>query len=127
MTNDRRATGQRGEGLAEAYLRKKGYRIQRRNYRCPVGEIDLVAEDGDVVVIVEVRTRRVRCMVSPEETVNWTKANRLIRLGEHYLVSTGQDDRAWRVDVVAIEVNALGDPVRIDHYENATEEGTPRR
>jgi putative endonuclease len=119
MTRERKDTGQKGEDLAAEYLLGKGYRILCRNYRCHIGEIDLVAEHAGEVVIVEVRTKRAPCMVRPEETITPAKATRLVRLAEHYLVSTGQDERPWRVDVVAIEIGPEGKPVRIEQYQDA--------
>lgn len=127
MTRERKDTGQKGEELAARYLQGKGCRIVRRNYRCNIGEIDLVAEDSGVVVIVEVRTKRVPCMVRPEETITWAKATRLVRLAEHYLASTGQDDRPWRVDVVAIEMDSDDTPLRIERYQDAVAEVTRHR
>lgn len=127
MTRERKDTGQKGEELAARYLQSKGYRILCRNYRCRFGEIDLVAEDKDAVVIVEVRTRRAPCMVRPEETITWIKATRLIRLAEHYLASTSQDDRPWRVDVVAVEVDSEDMPLRIEQYLDAVAEVVRRQ
>lgn len=127
MTRERKDTGQKGEDLAARYLQGEGCRIVCRNYRCQIGEIDLVAEDSGVVVIVEVRTKRVPCMVRPEETITWTKATRLIRLAEHYLATTGQEDRPWRVDVVAIEMDSADLPLRIERYRDAVAEVVRRR
>ncbi len=122
MTRERKNTGQKGEDLAARYLERQGCRVVRRNYRCNIGEIDLVAEDAGVVVIVEVRAKRVPCMVRPEETITRAKATRLMRLAEHYLVSTGQEDRPWRVDVVAIEMDSQDTPLRIERYLDAVAE-----
>lgn len=119
MTRERKDTGQKGEDLAARYLQRKGCRIVCRNYRCNIGEIDLVVEDSGVIVIVEVRTKRVPCMVHPEETITWTKATRLIRLAEHYLASRGQDDQPWRIDVIAVEMDSQDVPLRIERYQDA--------
>lgn len=127
MTRERKETGQKGEDLAARYLQDQGCRIVCRNYRCNIGEIDLVAMDGNEVIIVEVRTKRVPCMVRPEETITRTKATRLIRLAEYYLASTGQEECPWRVDVVAIEMGSGDLPLRIERYQDAVAEVVRRR
>jgi len=60
VTEERLALGRLGEELASRRLRSLGYEILERNYRCPLGEIDLVARDGDVLVFVEIKTRKNR-------------------------------------------------------------------
>lgn len=54
--SDRMRPGKKGEDIAVAYLKGKGYRIVERNYKCPLGEIDVVAKDGDTIVFVEVKS-----------------------------------------------------------------------
>ncbi len=120
MTDRRREAGSRGEQLAASYLEQEGYRVVRRNYRCPLGEIDLVVEGPDGLVFVEVRTKRVPCLFRPEETIGRSKALRLVRLAEHYLDATGQQERPWRVDVVAVELGAGDEPTRIERFSDAT-------
>jgi putative endonuclease len=119
MADRRRETGQAGEAIASAYLERKGYSIVARNYRCRVGEIDLVAKGPDGLVFVEVRARRHDPMVAPEETIGRAKAGRMIRSAEQYLMGTGQEDVPWRLDVVAVEMGEGGQPVRIEHYQDA--------
>ena len=58
MTRKRQALGRSGEDLAVRHLTRLGYRVLERNYRCPLGEIDLIARDGDSLVFVEIKTRR---------------------------------------------------------------------
>ena len=120
MTARRQDAGRRGEELAARYLEADGYRVVGRNYRCRLGEIDLVAERDQELVFVEVRTKRQPCMVYPEETVTWAKAARLVRLAQHYLVETGQEERPWRVDLIAVELGERDRPVRMERFENAT-------
>ena len=75
---DRRGElGRRGEGLAEAFLRRSAYTIVARNYRCRLGEIDLVALDGPVLVFVEVRSRNGPAFGTPLESVDARKQLRL--------------------------------------------------
>ena len=73
MSDGRRRLGAFGERLAAAHLEAKGYRIRARNYRCREGEIDIVAQDGDTLVFVEVRTRRGDALGGPAESVTATK------------------------------------------------------
>jgi len=116
--DDRRGLGRRGEELAARQLAAKGYEIVARNWRCKTGELDLVARDGECLVLVEVRTRRGRAMGSPEGSITATKQARLIALSEAYVQENGWDGD-WRIDVVAIEMDGRGRLLRVDHYENA--------
>ncbi len=119
MTRERKETGANGELLAAEHLRRAGYRIIARNYRCPLGELDIVAEDGDAVVFIEVKTRRVPWLARPEENVNRAKAERLMRSAEHFLTATGRENWPWRVDVVAVEVDSAGRLVHLTHFQDA--------
>ncbi len=115
---DRRSLGRWGEELAARQLAARGYTILARNWRCEAGELDLVAQDGNSLVFVEVRTRRGQALGTPEESVTAEKQARLIALAESYLQAhpwTGD----WRIDVIAIEMDRRGRVLRIDHYENA--------
>jgi putative endonuclease len=121
LTDARRALGQQGEALAAAQLAAWGWRVRETNWRCRFGEIDIVAQDADVLVLVEVRTRRGNTRYgSPEESVDWSKQVRLARLGEAYVQAIGWEG-PWRIDVVAIELDAAGQILRLAHYPNATE------
>jgi putative endonuclease len=121
VSASRQAAGQAGERLAALWLERDGCRILHRNYRCPMGEIDLVAEDRGELVFVEVRSRRVGGMVSPEESVNWKKQRRIVRAAEHYLQAMRLEERAWRVDVVAIETDGLGRVQRVERLRSVIE------
>jgi putative endonuclease len=116
--DDRRGLGRRGEDLAAQHLVARGYQIVVRNWRCEVGELDLVARDGDCLAFVEVRTRRGRALGTPEESVTPAKQARLIDLALAYVQAHDwQGD--WRIDVVAVEMDGRGRLLRVDHYENA--------
>src|SRR5687768_10310553 len=118
----RRGLGAAGEADAVAHLLRAGYRILERNLRTRFGELDVVAQDGDCVVFVEVRTRRSRAM-APEESVTPAKRRRLAGLGMRYLQEHGLEDADWRIDVIAIEQDAGGNELRLDHHISAIEEG----
>ena len=116
----REDAGHLGEDLAARYLQRHGYRVLHRNYRCRLGEIDLIVDGPEGLVFVEVRTKRRPCLFSPEETVTRAKALRVATVAEHYLASTGLAERPWRVDVVAVELSAEGDAVRVEQFRDVT-------
>jgi putative endonuclease len=94
--------GRSAEALAAQYLQAQGYRILARNYRARGAEVDIVAEEGDVLCFVEVRSRRSSACGDPLETVDHRKQARVIRGARHYLAARGAGDRAVRFDVVGI-------------------------
>ncbi len=122
MTNTRHALGKRGEDYAAQYLIEQGCAILARNWRCPVGEIDLITEQADRLIFVEVRTRRGDRLGTPEESITPAKRAKLIAAAQTYLAEHGQTDRAWRIDVIALEIGAQGAVTRCTLIENAIEE-----
>ena len=100
--DNRRSLGDRGEDLAAAHLKKQGYNILARNYRTPIGEIDLVARHQGALVFIEVKTRRSRRFGSPQEAVHPAKQERLRNLAEYYLQQQGLGEVMVRFDVVGI-------------------------
>ncbi len=122
MPNARHSLGQRGEHYAAQYLSDRGYAICARNWRCAVGEIDLVTEKDGRLIFVEVRTRRGDRLGTPEESITPAKRARLIAAAQTYLDEHGQTDRDWRIDVVAIEIGSRGEVKRCTLIENAIEE-----
>jgi putative endonuclease len=114
-----RTLGQRGEALAAARLQQQGYRLLARNLRTPRGELDLVCQDGPEIVFVEVKARLTGGRSAPEESVGTAKLQRLARLAEAFLASTGREAAMWRIDVVAIELTRDGQVARYEHYRNA--------
>lgn len=111
----RRAFGDRGEAVAEAYLLKKGYRVLARQFRTRFGEIDLVAQDGDEVVFVEVKARKTSYFGYPEESVNSAKRRKMFKTAEAFL-STLDQMPDYRFDVVAVEYETI--PPTVTHYPN---------
>ena len=111
----RRALGDAGESLAEAFLRSKGYAILARKYRTRGGEIDLIARDGDEVVFVEVKARGRSTFGYPEEAVDGAKMKKLVRTAEYYL-QTLDVDVPCRFDVIAIE--HVTNPPEIEHFKD---------
>jgi putative endonuclease len=121
VTEERRALGRLGEDLASRRLRSLGYEILERNYRCPLGEIDLVARDGDVLVFVEIKTRKNRPLGEAKEAVNRRKQGQLSRVALAYLKSKKLWDAKARFDVVAVGVGEGKEKIEIirDAFELA--------
>ncbi|GII80533.1 UPF0102 protein [Sphaerisporangium rufum] len=98
-----RELGRQGEQLAADYLRAAGLRIIERNWSCPEGEIDILARDGPVLVVVEVKTRSGRSHGTAFEAVTPAKLARLRGLAARWLKGRPEWFSAVRVDVVALE------------------------
>jgi len=115
-------TGKMGEKLACEFLGNNGYHIVETNYRCPEGEIDIVARQKETLVFIEVRTKTSRRYGVPEESITPVKAARLRTLAAHYAQSHQGLPEARRIDVVAIQMNKDGLASRIEIIENAVSE-----
>ena len=111
--------GDRGENVAAKYLRNLGYTIILRNFRCDLGEIDIVARDGKTLVFVEVKTRAYDDP-TPEEQVNPVKQHQLTKAAKFYLGRYGTPQPPARFDVVAIVWPTGRDP-QIRHTADAFE------
>ena len=112
-------TGKAGEAAAVSHLRRNGYEVLRTNYRVREGEIDVVARRDGQLVFVEVKTRRSSAFGSPEESITATKAQRLIATAQSYLSETGAEQSDWRIDLLAVELDRSGRPLRVELFENA--------
>jgi putative endonuclease len=115
----RQDLGRFGEKMAATELSRRGYVIRDRNWRCPEGEMDIIAEHDGWLVFVEVRTRRGHRLGSPEESITHAKRTTLIRVAERYLAEMDWAEIDWRIDVVAIELTRAGRLARFEVYENA--------
>ena len=118
ILDPRRLFGQEGEAEAERYLRRKGYRIVARNVRSSLGELDLVAEDGQVLVFVEVKARRTGQFGGAIHAVHRHKQRKLIRLAAHFLAQRHWMDRPCRFDVVLLESKGSA-TLRVEHIQDA--------
>jgi putative endonuclease len=107
---ERKMLGLLGEQMALAHLLANGLKLITRNYRCKMGEIDLVMLDGATLVLVEVRYRSSRDYGGPAASVTWEKQLRLARAAEHLLMKRAELKRyPARFDVIAITTGAAGD------------------
>jgi putative endonuclease len=119
MSLMRISTGKRGEELAAAYLAEAGYRIIERNYRCLFGEIDIVAEEGETLVFVEVKSRRSDAYGDPQLAVGRQKQRKISMISANYLAERHLPHRPARFDVVAVKLLPAGH--RIELIRNAFE------
>lgn len=117
MSQGQRNLGRRGEAAAEAYLLQRGYHILARNYRCPLGELDVVAQEGGSVVFIEVKTRRGDRAGSGGEAISARKRWRMTRLAHYYLAAHGLEGQPCRFDVVSLSVRP--GETRVQVWRNA--------
>jgi putative endonuclease len=94
--------GQFGENVACDYLENNGYKILERNFRSVIGEIDIIAKDGEVLVFIEVKTKSNFDFGLPQEMVTNKKQHKLIKVAYSYLKEKSLENIPWRIDVVAI-------------------------
>lgn len=113
--DQRRTFGNSGEALAAGHLERQGLRVLERQYRTNAGEIDLVAQDGEEIVFVEVKTRRGVEYGYPEAAVTRSKLNHIVAAGEFFLRERSLEAQPWRVDVIAIRDLPGGEP-EIVHF-----------
>jgi putative endonuclease len=99
----RQTLGRAGEDEAVKALARSGYRILVRNYRCRLGEVDIIAADGKTVVFVEVKTRGSDAFGAPAGGVDARKQRRIIAASQTYLAEHGLTEAPVRFDVVSVE------------------------
>lgn len=109
--------GRRGEELAAQELRRQGYEIVERNWRCPAGEVDIVARRGAVWAFVEVRTRRGEAFGTPEESITPQKRARMQAVAERYMAEHGLWEADGQLLVVAVAMDRAGRLQRVDVLE----------
>jgi putative endonuclease len=120
-SGDAQSRGRIWESRAAAYLNERGIRLIAQGYRCRLGEIDLIGDDGRDLVFIEVRARARGSLGSALESVGPTKQRRIIRATRHFLMRhPGSQSRPIRFDVVAFDGIDTGDP-RITWVRNAFE------
>lgn len=119
MSQSKQVIGQLGEKAAASFLQRKGYEIIARNWRCRSGEIDLVAQLNDVLIIVEVRTRRSTRHGTAVESIDRHKQNKLRSLALIYQQLERKQQRTVRFDVIAIQLNLDESIAELNHIENA--------
>ena len=117
VEDPRHILGRWGEDQAARYLENHGLTIVKRGFRCRFGEIDIIAQNSEVLVLCEVKTRRRETFATPQESVTWTKQRRLIKTADWYL-----NQKPWdgdlRFDVIAI-LAAEGQEPQIEWIQDA--------
>lgn len=114
---DKRFVGELGEIEAARYLRHHGYIIVEANYRCRLGEIDIIAEDKKYLCFVEVKTRSENMMYAPSDAVDNAKRGKIIAAAQLYM-TVRKPQRQTRFDVIEVYFEN-DEPVKINHIENA--------
>lgn len=118
MSSTRR-TGTRGEKIAQAFLKQRGYIIVDANWSTRFGEIDIVARRGDQLVFVEVKTRYSQDTESAFASITPAKHERLVKAVYQYLHDHElDDDTRWRIDAIGIALDRNKPPI-IDHVTDA--------
>lgn len=108
------ATGRWGEDYTADYLLQQGYLLLERNWHCRWGEIDIIAEKDGILAFVEVKTRRLTSMTTPEEAISSAKRQKLLRSAECYLLEH-ESSLQPRFDVAAVTVTV--EPLTLCHFE----------
>lgn len=114
--------GSKGESMVARFLKDNGYVIVARNYQCRFGEIDIIAENSELIIFVEVKTRKEKSAVPIEEAVDLKKQKRMIITAEDFLVKTPTNKQP-RFDVALVTIkrnNELNrDSYFLKYIENA--------
>lgn len=116
---DTKELGRQGEAAAAEYLARQGYRIYARNFRAPVGEIDIIAGQGELIVFVEVKTRRSLRCGTPAMAVDCRKQQKIIQTARWFIRQRHLEEYLCRFDV--IEVYATGGGIQIRQLQGAFE------
>ena len=119
MPHERQKYGGFGENLAVGYIVSRGYRIIETNYKNRLGEIDIIARDGDVIVFIEVKSRRSNRFGSARASVSKSKQRKISMVALGYLRSNGGTGQKARFDVVAINSHESGPEDHIELIQNA--------
>ena len=119
VQNNRRIIGNAGERAAAKYLRDRGFIILHTNYRCPMGEIDLVARKCSLLVFAEVKTRSSADFALPEESVTNEKQKKITRSAYYYINKYKLDHLECQFDIFSIYVNEKGRVTKIEHLPDA--------
>jgi putative endonuclease len=119
MSRRRLQVGAAGEEAARVYLEERGYTIEKLNYRCPLGEIDIVAREGRMLVFFEVRAGTGRSLTTAAESVSAAKIKKLRKLALYYLQSVYGRDLPCRFDFLAVLLEREKLQVReMEHIRN---------
>lgn len=116
---EKKEIGQKGENLAVDYLQNAGYTVLERNYRCKLGEIDIIARDNDTLVFIEVRSRSSLAFGLPQESINRRKRHQISKVALEYMIRRKLKNIPARFDVVAVSFE--GRKEKVDLIKDAFE------
>lgn len=121
MTEERLKLGRLGESLALEKIKRLGYKCVEKNYRCSLGEIDLIAKDGDYLVFIEIKTRRGRTLGYAKEAVTTRKIRQISKAALAYMKANNCCDVKSRFDVVAVSITGGREEIEVikDAFELA--------
>ena len=115
--------GRAGEAAARSHVTNiLGYKIAETNFRVREGEIDIVAQDGDIIVFIEVKTRTNRKFGSAAEQISQSKAQRLQMTAQQYLAENSLHNADWRIDLLSVEMSRTGRVSAINYLRSAIED-----
>lgn len=116
---DRKRLGALGEKFACEYLHKNNYAIIEQNFRCPIGEIDIIAREGETIVFVEVKSQYEHVQIRPERKVDGRKQAKLQQLAQYYRREKLSPVTRCRIDVITVIITPENTPKHIRHYKRA--------
>ena len=119
MSVKTKTLGKRGEDVAAAFLKKKGYKILFRNYKCSFGEIDIIADHKKILSFIEVKTRSTKKYGLPQEAITPEKQDKISRVALEFVQRYKMANRAARFDVVSVQ--CLNGVYEVDLIKNAFE------
>jgi len=112
-------TGNLGEKISENFLIESGYTILDKNFRCKIGEIDIIAKDGNYICFVEVKTRYGDLFGSPCESVTYSKQQKISKVAQMYIMKKRLFKFFFRFDVIEVILNKEDDSFSIKFIKNA--------
>jgi putative endonuclease len=121
---NQKSLGQKGEDIACKYLKNKGYKIIERNFKNKfgrqIGEIDIIAKNGEEIVFVEVKTREMERygQTLPEENINRDKLHKLNKISTAYIKKNNLWDKAYHFDAISVWLDKSGKNAKVRHLEN---------
>ncbi|MCP1305903.1 YraN family protein [Paenibacillus tyrfis] len=116
----RKELGALGEAAAADHLLRQGLKLRARNWRCRTGEIDLIAEDREILVFIEVRTRSIGgTFGTPQESVHARKQRQVMETAQVYMHMQRLQDKQVRFDVISIQTDPAGAVRELEHIRNA--------
>ncbi|MEK7452767.1 MAG: YraN family protein [Patescibacteria group bacterium] len=119
MPSEKRKFGDIGEDIANKYLKNIGYSIIEKNYQLKFGEIDIIAQKGNEMIFIEVKTSNIHSTIQPEENLTKSKLHKLAKSIEIYLISHTLSERfTWRLDLISVKLNEKTRKASLEHFKN---------